>query len=170
MSTVIVILSLLFPHFGDGDRSLVQTKSVMPQGSPIEITGFDITQPCHKDAQCLSILWKNRAKKPIVACEFRVFCFDAVKRPSEFETSTMYKRKVEPDMEHKSPTFLKRKIGSFDVYYICVVPERVLFEDDSIWQQSDEDIYKRVLESVNSDFDPQCLKDLIKGVLPPAEN
>jgi hypothetical protein len=155
---VVLCACLLITH---GDEQTLQTEGIHPEGSPLEIIEFKVIQPCHIESHCLGIVWRNTSQKTIMACEFRVFCFDALKRFSEYKTTHMFNRKAAPQESHQTPAFLEHRIGSFEANHICVVPERVLFDDESIWQRTDDSIYGTIIRKIKSDIDPECLKRTI---------
>jgi hypothetical protein len=148
-----------------GAAEMFRTHSIHPDGCPVQITELKNLDPCHKESECLGIVWNNTSAKSIIACEFRVFCFDALKRLSEFNSAHMFKRVVAPKESHQSPAFMKHRIGSFEAYCICVVPERVIFEDDSIWQRTGDSVYENIVQTIKSDIDPQCLKKTVAELL-----
>lgn len=139
----------------------LHTMGIHPENCPVEIASFKVIRPTHVDRYCLGILWQNNQAKTITACEFRVICFDALKRFTEYKTAHMFCRAVASDEIHQSSAFFDHRIGCFESSYICVVPERVLFEDGSIWQCTDESVCQRIIDAIQSDVTAEVLKKTI---------
>lgn len=134
---------------------------IHPENCPVAIAHFKVIRPCHVERHCLGIFWKNTQSKTITACEFRVYCFDALKRFTEFQTTHMHLRAVASDQIHQSSVFLSHRVGSFEASHICVVPERILFEDNTIWQRTGDSIYRQVVETIQSDMSSDSLRERV---------